>query len=124
MDICNLEEIDGTYDIIVTCTGLVSRQLVNDPELYPRVDNVVLHGTADLGNWSTQVDPGSLVSKAIMGRCCMRIPKAEVVKEVEGLRSSINKVRLEVDEMMLKKSMVVHNYGHGGLGVTFFRGCC
>jgi len=151
----SLEEIDGTYDIIVNCTGLGSRQLVNDPELYPvrgqviivkapwvkaafaeetedgiltyvlpRVDSVVLGGTADVGNWSTQVDP--LVSKAIMERCCMRIPglsKAEVVKEVVGLRPSRNEVRLEIDEMMLKKSMVIHNYGHGGLGVTFFRGC-
>ena len=77
-----------------------------------------------MDNWSTQVDP--LVSKAIMERCCMRIPglsKAEVVKEVVGLRPSRNEVRLEIDETMLKRSMVIHNYGHGGLGVTFFRGC-
>ena len=151
----SLKEIDGTYDIIVNCTGLGSRQLVNDPEVYPvrgqaivvkapwiktvfaeetedgiltyvfpRADSVVLGGTADVGNWSTQVDP--LVSKAIMERCCMYIPglsTAEVVKEMVGLRPGRSKVRLEVDETTLKKSIIVHNYGHGGLGVTFFMGC-
>ena len=151
----SLEEIDGTYDIIVNCTGLGSRQLVNDPEVYPvrgqgmlvkapwiknvfayetedgiltyvfpRTNSVVLGGTADVGNWSTQVDP--LVSKAIMERCCMYVPglsTAEVVKETVGLRPGRKTVRLEVDDVTLKKSTLVHNYGHGGLGVTFFRGC-
>jgi len=151
----SLEEIDGTYDIIVNCTGLGSRQLVNDLEIYPvrgqvvivkapwvkhafdydtkdnvltyvypRANDVVLGGTADVGNWSTEVDP--LVSKAIMERCCAYIPglsMAEVVKEVVGLRPSRNEIRLEVDETILKKSTVVHNYGHGGQGVAFFRGC-
>jgi len=151
----SLEEIDGTYDIIVNCTGLGSRQLVNDPEVYPvrgqviivkapwvkhafdyetkdnvltyvypRANDVVLGGTADVGNWSTQVDP--VVSKAIMERCSMYIPglsTAEVVNEVVGLRPNRSTVRLEVDEAILKKSTVVHNYGHGGQGVVFFRGC-
>ena len=151
----SLEEIDGTYDIIVNCTGLGSRQLVNDPEVYPvrgqlivvkapwvkhafdyetkdsvltyvlpRANDVVLGGTADVGNWSTQVDP--LVSKAIMERCCMYVPglsTAEVVKEVVGLRPGRSSVRLEVDEVTLKKSTIVHNYGHGGQGVVFSRGC-
>ena len=151
----SLEEIDGVYDIIVNCTGLGSRQLVNDPEVYPvrgqaivvkapwiktifaeetedgvltyvfpRADSVILGGTADVGNWSTQVDP--LVSKAIMERCFIYSPglsTAEVVKEVAGLRPGRSTVRLEIDETILKKSTVIHNYGHGGLGVTFFRGC-
>ena len=151
----SLEEIDGTYDIIVNCTGLGSRQLVNDPEVYPirgqaivvkapwvkhafdyetkdnvltyvypRANDIILGGTADVGNWSTQVDP--LVSKAIMERCCMYSPglsTAEVVKEVVGLRPGRSTVRLEVDKVTLKKSTIVHNYGHGGQGVVFFRGC-
>ncbi|XP_065908600.1 D-aspartate oxidase-like [Dysidea avara] len=151
----SLEEIDGAYDIIVNCTGLGSRQLVNDPEVYPvrgqlivvrapwiksifiyetkdnvityvlpRTDCVLLGGTADVGNWSTQVDP--LVSKGIMERCCMYFPAlstAKILEEVVGLRPSRHTVRLEVDDASLKKSTVVHNYGHGGQGVTFFIGC-
>jgi len=151
----SLEEIDGTYDIIVNCTGLGSRQLVNDPEMYPirgqlitvdapwiknvfvyetedneityvlpRTDSVVLGGTADVGNWSTQVDP--LVSKGIMERCCLFIPAlstANILYEVVGLRPGRNTVRLEVDNTLLRKSTVIHNYGHAGQGVTFFIGC-
>ena len=151
----SLEEIDGTYDIIVNCTGLGSRQLVNDPEMYPvrgqlivvkapwvkhafiyetndneitcvlpRTDSVVLGGTADVGNWSTQVDP--LVGKGIMERCCMYVPglsTAKILNELVGLRPGRNTVRLEVDNIALKKSTIVHNYGHGGQGVTFFIGC-
>ena len=48
---------------------------------------------------------------------------AEVVKEEVGLRPGRSTVRLEVDKVTLKKSTIVHNYGHGGQGVVFFRGC-
>jgi len=148
----SLQKIDGIYDIIVNCTGL-GMKLLNDRELYavkdqhimvkapwikhalsheveslvyiiPRGDVVVLGGIADIGNWSDHVDP--VVSKQIMERCCKFIPAlstAEVIKEVAGLRPGRNTVRLEVDETALKTSTVIHNYGHGGQGVTLFRGC-
>ena len=149
----SLQEIDGIYDIIVNCTGLGSKKLFNDHHLYavkgqhvivrapwikhalsheveslvyiiPRRDVVVLGGIADVGNWSEHVDP--VVSRQIMERCCKFIPAlstAEVIKEVAGLRPGRNKVRLEVDETAMKTSTVIHNYGHGGQGVTLFRGC-
>ena len=149
----NLQEIDGFYDVIVNCTGLGSRKLFNDDHLFavkgqhvivkapwikhalsheveslvyiiPRRDVVVLGGVVEIGNWSEHVDP--VVSRQIMERCCKFIPglsKAEVIKEVAGLRPGRNKVRLEIDETAMKKSTVVHNYGHGGQGVTLFRGC-
>jgi len=85
---------------------------------------VVLEGIADIGNWSDHVDP--VVSKQIMERCCKFIPAlstAEVIKEVAGLTPGRNTVRLEVDETALKISTVIHNYGHGGQGVTLLRGC-
>jgi len=150
----SLQEIDGDYDIIVNCTALGSRQLVNDELLYPvrgqcmlveapwikhvfahevsnslayvipRSDVVVLGGTVGVGEWSEEVDP--LVSKAIMERCSKFFPglsTAKVVKEMVGLRPGRSSVRLEIDETLTKHSIVIHNYGHAGQGVTFFRGC-
>ena len=151
----SLQEIDGQYDIIVNCTGLGSRELVNDNQLYPvrgqtiivkapwikhafifeeknnvityilpRADDVLLGGTEDIGDWSERVDP--LTSKAIMERCCKYLPglsTAPVIREVVGLRPGRKTVRLEVDNTITKHSTVIHNYGHGGQGITFFRGC-
>ena len=150
----SLQQIDADYDIIVNCTGLGSKELVNDELLkpvrgqsmlvrapwikhvfayegansltyvIPRRDVVVIGGTVGIGEWSEEVDP--LISKQIIERCCKFLPglsTAEVVKEMVGLRPARGNVRLEVDETLTKHSMVVHNYGHGGQGVTFFRGC-
>ena len=152
----NLQEIDGHFDIIVNCTGLGSRELVNDNEIYPvrgqsiivkapwvkhgcgytdatnnvvtvivpQADKVHLGGTTDIGNWSEHVDP--LVSKGIVERCCKYFPglsTAPVIREVVGLRPGRKTVRLEVDDTITKHSTVIHNYGHQGQGVTFFRGC-
>ena len=152
----SLQEIDGQYDIIVNCTGLGSRELVSDDQIYPvrgqtvtvkapwvkhgfgymdtrnnvftnvvpRANEVRLGGTVDIDNWSEQPDP--LISKGIMERCCKYFPQlstAPVVREAVGLRPGRKMVRLEVDDTITKHSTVVHNYGHGGQGITFFRGC-
>ena len=150
----SLEEIDGQYDVIINCTGLGSRELVNDDQMYPvrgqtiivkapwvkhafsytkddihvdvlpRADDVLLGSTEDIGDWSEHVDP--VVSKGIMERCCKYVPglsTAPVVREAVGLRPGRKTVRLEVDDTITKHSTVVHNYGHGGQGITFFRGC-
>ena len=152
----NLQEIDGQYDIIVNCTGLGSRELVNDTGVYPvrgqtvtvkapwmkhgfsyidHINNIVtnfipiadkvcLGGTTDVGNWSKQVNP--LISKEIMERVFKYFPSlstAPIIKEDVGLRPGRKTVRLELDDTLTKHSMVIHNYGHQGQGITFFRGC-
>ena len=38
----SLKEIDGDYDIIVNCTGLGSRELVNDNQMYPVRGHTIL----------------------------------------------------------------------------------
>ena len=150
----SLQEIDGEYDIIVNCTGLGSRELVKDDQMYPvrgqaimvkapwvkhafiyeegnfityvlpRADDVLLGGTEDIDDWSEHVDP--MISKGIMERCCKYVPglsTAPVVREAVGLRPGRKTVRLEMDDTITKHSTVIHNYGHGGQGITFFRGC-
>ena len=90
----------------------------------PRADDVLLGGTEDIDEWSEQVHP--VISEEIMERCSKYFPAlstAPVVKEIVGLRPGRKTVRLEVDDEITKHSTVIHNYGHGGQGVTFFRGC-
>ena len=149
----SLQEIDSAYDVIVNCSGLGSRELVGDQELYPvrgqailvnapwvkhsmtaevgedvtyiypRRKGVVLGGTAQIGNWSKDVD--FVDREGIMARCSQYIPslaQAEVIDEWVGLRPGRKQVRLEV-EYSPNKAAVVHNYGHTGQGLVFSIGC-
>ena len=149
----SLQEIDGIYDVIVNCSGLGSIELVNDRELYPvrgqailvdapwvkhsitaevgedvtyiypRRKGVVLGGTAQLGNWSKDIDFAD--REGIMARCSKYVPslaQAEVITEWVGLRPGRKQVRLEV-EYSQDKAAVVHNYGHTGQGLVFSIGC-
>jgi D-amino-acid oxidase len=65
------------------------------------------------------------VTAGILARCTDIVPAlagATVLDSVAGLRPGRPEVRLEVDEDLLPVP-VVHNYGHGGSGVTISWGC-
>jgi D-amino-acid oxidase len=84
----------------------------------PRVDDVVLGGTADEGAEDRTPDPAT--TDAIRARCAALIPAlrdAPVVGVAVGLRPARPAVRLEAE------GRVVHCYGHGGAGVTLAWGC-
>ena len=49
------------------------------------------------------------------------LDRSKVVGVSVGLRPSRKEVRLEVENITGRK--VVHNYGHGGAGVTLSWGC-
>ncbi|XP_072045876.1 D-aspartate oxidase-like isoform X2 [Amphiura filiformis] len=94
--------------------------------IIPRSDFVVLGGTADAGRWDTDIDPkdGSEIYK----RCCKLMPSlksAKIIGEWAGLRPGRSLVRLEREDMKFGPHTipVVHNYGHGGSGVTLHWGC-
>ncbi|XP_071551348.1 D-aspartate oxidase [Panulirus ornatus] len=90
-------------------------------------DTVVLGGTHQNHDWRLDVDPND--SQTIWDNCTTLMPslkRAEVVQEWVGLRPCRKEgVRLEADEILLDSRTVpvVHNYGHGGCGVTLFWGC-
>eukprot|EP00117_Sycon_ciliatum_P037198 scpid61133/ scgid27869/ D-amino-acid oxidase len=146
------------YDLVVNCTGLASRTLFNDMSMVPvrgqimRVrapwikhitifntgsvftyiipnkDMVVLGGTTQEGNWSTEVSPTD--SADIWARCCEVIPslrRATVLEETVGLRPlRKDGVRIALENVRLQDGRylpVVHNYGHGGSGFTIHWGC-
>lgn len=95
--------------------------------IIPNLETVVLGGTNQDHDWRLEVDPTD--SQTIWDNCTALMPslkKAEVIKEWVGLRPCRESgVRLEADELQVDSRIVpvVHNYGHGGSGVTLFWGC-
>ncbi|RDD41250.1 D-amino-acid oxidase [Trichoplax sp. H2] len=94
--------------------------------ILPRATTVLLGGTAQAGNWSKSIDPND--SKRIFEDCCKIIPSlknAETVEEIVDLRPSRPSVRLEIETRRTghKDMKIVHNYGHGGSGISLHWGC-
>ncbi len=156
--------------LMVNCTGLASRELAGDDELYPirgqivrvappptarfmldedgeeadgqlsyivpRSADVILGGTAQVGEWS--LEPDAAVAAAIVARCAQLVPgladpQVRVVEHLVGLRPGRSAVRLEAETVEgaagqgadenRRAGVIVHNYGHGGAGVTLSWGC-
>lgn len=88
----------------------------------PHEDTVVVGGVAQAGNWSREPDPGT--AKAILKRCAEIEPKlhgAQILGHRVGLRPTRPAIRLDTED--LDRSLIIHNYGHGGAGVTLSWGC-
>jgi D-amino-acid oxidase len=88
----------------------------------PRSADCILGGTAEEGNASLVPDP--VKGEAILARCRRLLPPGAPVHVLEhrvGLRPGRPTVRLE--EERLEGRRVIHNYGHGGAGVTLSWGC-
>jgi D-amino-acid oxidase len=91
--------------------------------IVPRSEDCVLGGTAEVGNWSTTPDPETAMG--ILRRCAAlepRLAEAEILEHRVGLRPGRPEVRLELDHLA-NGAPCVHNYGHGGSGVTLSWGC-
>lgn len=89
----------------------------------PRSQDCVLGGTADEGDWNLEPDPET--SASILRRCAeleSKLEGAEVLEHRIGLRPGRPEVRLELEELP-GGLPCVHNYGHGGSGVTLSWGC-
>ncbi|MEM6993385.1 MAG: FAD-dependent oxidoreductase [Myxococcota bacterium] len=139
--------------VVVDCAGLGARSLVPDPSVtpvrgqivvvenpglsrvvldendpagvtyvVPRGDDCVLGGTTEPGVEHTTA---SLADRhAVRSRCIAlepRLADARVLADVVGLRPGRSAVRLEAEPTA--RGLVVHNYGHGGAGVTLSWGC-
>ncbi|MBC2900474.1 FAD-dependent oxidoreductase [Streptomyces cupreus] len=90
---------------------------------FPQPGRLLLGGTADEGSWS--LDPDPKVAEAIVVRCAELRPEiagARVLDHRVGLRPVRDAVRLE-RELLPDGRILVHNYGHGGAGVTVAWGC-
>ena len=116
--------------VLVRNPGLrTSLRIQDDPAGYtyvhPRGQDVVLGGTFDEDSWDTAADPRT--AREILSRCTALVPElrgAEVTGHLVGLRPARRGgVRLERDDLTLPGVRLVHNYGHGGAGVTLSWGC-
>lgn len=153
--VASLDEALGRAPIVVNCTGVGARALVDDlcvtpvrgqhvivsnpgitefvevdtgnstdlVAIYPHGDHVVLGGTAEPNVWDRAPDLAE--ADAIVARCAAVVPSlrgAAVLAHRVGLRPSRPEVRLEV-EAGSDGARIVHNYGHGGAGVSLAWGC-
>jgi D-amino-acid oxidase len=90
--------------------------------LFPHGDVVVLGGTEETGNWRREPDP--VTAERIVAACAVIQPTlrgAAVLGHRVGLRPARPRVRLEAEQA--GGVTIVHNYGHGGAGVTLSWGC-
>jgi D-amino-acid oxidase len=152
-EVRSLDEAWGEAGVVVNCTGLGARALVGDDSLFPirgevlrvapppvpgfifdeseergiayvisRATDCILGGTAEDGNASLVPDPAN--AAAILARCRQLLPKGthfQVLEHKVGLRPGRPTVRLEEERFGAHR--VIHNYGHGGAGVTLSWGC-
>ena len=88
----------------------------------PRIDDIVIGGTAEEGSFDRRVDP--VVAAEILERGRALVPAladAPVRGHRVGLRPARPTVRLDAEAR--DGHRVVHCYGHGGAGVTLSWGC-
>lgn len=146
-----LEEY-ADYDLIMNCAGLNSMYLVDDRKLIPvrgqvaRVDAswqfhnilcedhyiipnmncVILGGTHQENDFDLAFREND--KKFIFDGCTEIVPglkNAPVIRNQVGLRPGRDEVRIELEHRHLsdgREMTVVHNYGHGGSGVTLCYG--
>jgi D-amino-acid oxidase len=92
--------------------------------VHPRTADCILGGTLEVGRWETEPDPAA--ADSILRRCRDLVPElaaAEVLEHVVGLRPGRPEVRLEEGGRAPSGTRVVHDYGHGGAGITLAWGC-
>lgn len=115
--------------VVVENPGLTEWLVAADPTaeetLYvlPQPYGVVLGGTARAHAWELRPDPTT--AEAIVARCARARPElagARVLAHRVGLRPARSQVRLEATTLP-GGARCVHNYGHGGAGVTVAWGC-
>jgi D-amino-acid oxidase len=90
---------------------------------FPHGDVAVLGGTEEMGNWSLEPDPAT--AERILRACAAVQPRLRGATAAEhrvGLRPWRPSVRLEAEALDGGRTLV-HNYGHGGAGVTLSWGC-
>lgn len=132
-------------ELLANCTGLGAKRLFGDEEMqgikgqvvvvervagmdwsisadgfyvYPRLNDMILGGTKEPDVYDERVDPG-VPDLLVRGnrRILPQLGQAQVRGTYAGLRPFRRTgIRLEVQDVGGKR--IVHNYGHGGAGIT------
>ena len=91
--------------------------------IIPRSHDCILGGTADEGEWDLEPDPET--ASGILDRCTRlepRLADAEILEHRVGLRPGRPEIRLKLENVP-RRVPRIHNYGHGGSGITLSWGC-
>lgn len=144
-------DVDRAFDIVINCAGLGARTLARDTELEPHRGQVVLVEKLDLpgavvcddaplmyaiprtkdcvfggtNELSDSLVPDPATAAAILAECSatLNIQPPRVLATRVGLRPFRKSgVRVESDRTADGRRLI-HNYGHGGSGVTLSWGC-
>lgn len=98
--------------------------------IIPNSDTIVIGGTKQVGD--EDLVPREDDRKAILDRAFQAHPslaKADIIGEWVGLRPGRPSIRLEtelsvsINGLQPKQPLIIHNYGHGGSGLTLAWGC-
>jgi len=145
-EIKSLDELQNECDLIIHCSGMNARTLVNDQAMIPmkgqivvmdlhldipiilvesdptyivqRKDGCIVGGTREENVFTETTDEETL--NAIVDRASKFFPEIKTASRITqwaGLRPYRNEVRVEREEN------IIHNYGHGGSGFTLAWGC-
>ncbi|MFL6163350.1 MAG: FAD-dependent oxidoreductase [Jatrophihabitantaceae bacterium] len=151
--VSGLAELADEASVVVNCTGVGAHRLVGDEQVkpvrgqhvivrnpglteffyeqgpgpmitnfLPHGERLVLGGTINRGD--ARLAPDAEQQAKILRRCAEvepRLAGAEVLGVEVGLRPGRPRIRLE--EERLNGLRVIHNYGHGGVGVGMSWGC-
>ncbi|XP_053691106.1 D-aspartate oxidase-like [Sabethes cyaneus] len=139
--------------IVINCLGLASGELLYDdavrpcrgqvrrvhaPWMFhvltseagyviPNTGSVTLGGTKQMGDCKLEISSDD--TEGIRNGCAgltRALDRAPVIADLVGLRPTRTAVRLEVEHVKVdsKNSVpIIHNYGHGGSGITLAWGC-
>lgn len=149
-EVQSLANIESDASVVINCTGVAARAVSHDTAVYgvrgqvqvvhaptvmryllddtgptyiiPRVNDVVLGGTAIEGVYDTAVDEATTAQ--IRERCFALEPalvSSRVITNKVGIRPCRTTVRLEAE--VVDGVRIIHNYGHGGAGITLSWGC-
>ncbi len=131
-------------DRIINCTGFGAKVLCNDSNMqpvkgqivvveklsmrwsinadgfyiYPRATDTILGGTYEFGKEDTTIETSAT---ELILRGNMRIVPSITRKKILGTYTGIRPYRLEtirVEKENIGKKRIIHNYGHGGAGIT------
>lgn len=143
----DFDELVNKYDWVINCTGLGSRQLCNDENIYPvrgqvalvepmetlpiflhnqqpfyivpRKDATIIGGTFEEYEYITEIQSETLNRLHQQAKTLFPQLKSTTIKgSWAGLRPYRKEIRLEQEG-----KNIIHNYGHGGSGFTVAWGC-
>lgn len=146
-----LEDVDPGFELVINCAGIGAKSLAADPDVEPHRGQVAIVRKLDLGHAVVCDDPpltyaiprandcvfggtndvsddrtvDSAATAKIVAECSrvLGIFAPEPIAARVGLRP-FRKTGVRVECAALQdKRTVIHNYGHGGSGVTLSWGC-